>query len=478
MVSEVLKGPCETSATSVDTCVRLRYASGTIELRGLAEELADQVHGLLRWDRRSNCHRCPAFVYAELVRYFVKERIAFVDDARAYRELALGKQLRRAPREYQQEALAAWLKALGRGIIVLPTGAGKTHVALMAIANRQRSTLVVVPTLDLVRQWYDQLRQAFDTEVGVIGGGDYSLHPLTVTTYDSAHLHAERLGNQFALVVFDEVHHLPSASYQLAAKLSLAPYRLGLTATPERVDGQEAVLDELIGPIVYRRQIIEFTGEYLADYDVVTVDVELTEQERLEYEEARQIYLAFVRQQGLRLGGPNGWSEFIRRAARSGEGRRAFAAYRRQKTLAVAAAGKLDALETLLHRHRADRSLVFTLDNATAYAISRRFLIPIITHHTKVKERSQILERFANGGYRAVVTSKVLNEGVDVPEANIAIIVSGTGSVREHVQRLGRVLRPSGDKRALLYEIVTTRTSEQSTSERRREHSAYRGPSC
>lgn len=458
--------------------VVIRYVAGTLELRGLSDEQAEQASPLLRWDRRSACHRSPAFIYADLIRYFRKEGVITQDEARGYDELSLPTQLGRPPRDYQHQAVAAWLKALGRGIVVLPTGAGKTHVALMAIANRQRSTLIVVPTLDLVRQWYDQLRQQFATEVGVIGGGDYSLHPLTVTTYDSAHLHAERLGNRFGLVVFDEVHHLPSASYQLAAKLSLAPYRLGLTATPERADGQESVLDELIGPIVYRKQIVEFTGEYLADYDVVTVDVELTEPERAEYEEARQIYLAFVRQQGLRLGGPSGWSEFIRRTARSTEGRRAFAAYRRQKTLAVAATGKLDALESILHKHRQDRSLVFTLDNATAYAISRRFFIPIITHHTKVKERSQILERFSSGRYHAVVTSKVLNEGVDVPDANVAVIVSGTGSVREHVQRLGRVLRPRDGKRALLYEIITARTSEQSTSERRRDHSAYRGQPC
>lgn len=464
--------------SSPSQSVSMRYVGGTLELRGLDESLAERISTHLRWDRRSACHRCPAFVYAELVRYFVKERIVFKDEARNYQDLALEWRSRPTARPYQREAMQAWLKELGRGIVVLPTGAGKTHVALMAIADRKRSALVVVPTLDLVRQWYDQLRRNFETEIGVVGGGDYSLHPLTVTTYDSAHLHAERFGNRFGLVVFDEVHHLPSASYQLAAKLNLAPYRLGLTATPERADGQEAVLDELIGPIVYNKQIVEFTGEYLADYDVETVDVELTAEERAEYDEARQIYLSFVRQQGIRMGGPSGWTDFIRRTARSTEGRRAFAAYRRQKALAVAATGKLEALDMLLHRHCTDRCLIFTLDNATAYAISRRFLLPIITHHTKVKERSQILERFSAGRYGAVVTSKVLNEGVDVPDANVAIIVSGTGSVREHVQRLGRILRPRNAKRALLYEILTARTSEQSTSERRREHSAYRGQPC
>ncbi len=465
-------------APSPDVSVELRYAGGTIEVRGLSAERVDAAALGVRWDKRSACHRAPAFIYADLVRYLVRERIVFIDHARHYDELALVWRSQREPRPYQTEALQAWLRERGRGIVVLPTGAGKTQVALMAIVDRQRSALVVVPTLDLVRQWYDQLRLCFDVEVGIVGGGEYSLHPITVTTYDSAHLHAERFGDRFGLVIFDEVHHLPSASYQMAAKQSLAPFRLGLTATPERVDGQEAVLDELLGPIVYNKQIVEFAGEYLSGYDVESVSVELSIEERQQYEQARAIYLAFVRQQGIRLGGPSGWNDFVRRCARSTEGRRAFVAYRRQKTLAVAAAGKLEALDELLHRHRADRSLIFTLDNATAYAISRRFLVPIITHHTKVKERSQILERFSSGRYGTVVTSKVLNEGVDVPDANVAIIVSGSGSVREHVQRLGRILRPRDGKRALLYEIITARTSEQSTSDRRREHSAYRSQPC
>ncbi|HEY5958245.1 MAG TPA: DEAD/DEAH box helicase family protein [Polyangiaceae bacterium] len=456
----------------------LRFRGGTLELLGLPATTVDAVGCDLRWDKRSGSFRGPAYIYAELVRFLVSQQIAFTDEARGYEELSLGWHLRREPRPYQTEAIRDWLRARGRGVITLPTGAGKTQVALMAIMDRKRSTLIVVPTLDLVRQWYDELRKAFNTEIGMVCGGSYDLRPITVTTYDSAHLHVERFGNQFGLVIFDEVHHLPSASYQLAAKLSLAPYRLGLTATPERVDGQEAIVDDLVGPIVYRKQIEEFAGEYLAAYDVESVGVELSEAERIEYDEARQTYLAFVRQQGIRLGGPTGWNDFVRRAARSIEGRKAFAAYRRQKSLAVAAAGKLLAVDDILHRHRLDRCLIFTLENTTAYTISRRFLLPIITHHTKVKERSQILERFAAGRYRTVVTSKVLNEGVDVPDANIAIVVSGTGSVREHVQRLGRILRPRDGKRAMLYEIITLQTSEQSTSDRRREHSAYRSVNC
>jgi len=161
-------------------------------------------------------------------------------------------------------------------------------------------------------------------------------------------------------------------------------------------------------------------------------------------------------------------------SSQSAQGRRAMVAYRRQREIAFAPSAKLEYLEHLLALHRRDRAILFTQDNATAYAIARRFLVPVITHQTKVRERSAILAGLTDGTYRAVATSKVLNEGVDVPDANVAVILSGSGSVREHVQRLGRVLRKKGDKRAVLYELVTEATTETYTSERRREHSAYR----
>ncbi|MCA9627303.1 MAG: DEAD/DEAH box helicase family protein [Myxococcales bacterium] len=453
---------------------RLSFRAGTLELRGFDDETR-VIRQWAEWDERSACFRAPAYCYAEIVLALRDAGVELADAARNYEVLAQGAVARREPRPYQREAIQAWTKQLGRGVVVLPTGAGKTQVALMAIDAKKRSTLVVAPTLDLVRQWYDQLRLTFGGEVGVIGGGDYELHPLTVTTYDSAYIHMENIGDRFGLVVFDECHHLPGEAYALSARLCLAPFRLGLTATPERADGRDDLYGELIGPIAYRKEIGELSGNYLADYDTVRLVVELSEAERAEYEAERAVYVAFLRAQGIRMSSPSGWSDFIMRSARSTAGRRAMGAYRRQRELAFAAPAKLEQLERLLLRHRQDRTLIFTQDNASAYEISRRFLIPVITHQTKVKERSQILERFASGRYGGVVTSKVLNEGVDVPDANVAVVISGSGSVREHVQRLGRILRPRDGKRAVLYEIVSAGTSETFTSERRRDHDAYRG---
>ncbi len=283
----------------------------------------------------------------------------------------------------------------------------------------------------------------------------------------------ERLGNQFGLLIFDECHHLPGPSYSQAAELSLAPFRLGLTATPERQDGEEWRLDRLTGPIVYRREIDELAGHYLSDYETVRLRVRLSEAERERYLEERALYRDFVARHQLRLGQPGGWARFLMMTSRSELGRRAFLAYRNQKTIAQASGGKLRLLGQLLERHRHDRVLVFTNDNRTVYRISQQLLVPAITHQTPVKERHLLLQAFNSGNFPFLVTSKVLNEGVDVPAANIGIVLSGSGSVREHVQRLGRILRRGEGKQAVLYEVVAEDTAEEFTSERRRRHRAY-----
>jgi superfamily II DNA or RNA helicase len=458
--------------------VVLAFVAGTLEIRGIPLDgdprLVPAFAAACTWDQRTRCYRAPALAYADVVRALVASKVPYQDGARRYGELAEGARVHRQPRPYQSEAIAAWQRARGRGVVVLPTGAGKSHLAVLAIDDKRRHALVVAPTLDLVRQWYDLLTLSFGGPVGLVGGGEHDLRPLTVATYDSAFLHMDHMGARFGLVVFDECHHLPSGSFALAAKGCLAPYRLGLTATPERADGRDADFPDLIGPIVYRKDIVELSGDYLADYDVEQVSIELTAEEREVYELERAIYRGFLGKNGIRMSSPAGWGEFIMLSARSAEGRRAMLAYRTQRRLAFAASGKLEYLEHLLFVHRRDRIILFTQDNATAYEISRRFLVPAITHQTKVKERSHILAGLAEGSYGGVVTSRVLNEGVDVPDANVAVVLSGSGSVREHVQRLGRILRKKDGKRAILYELVTEGTSETFTSERRREHSAYR----
>ncbi|MBL8679379.1 MAG: DEAD/DEAH box helicase family protein [Myxococcales bacterium] len=459
--------------------ITLRYDAGTLVFDGLARDAEPSLvspHAV--WDDRVRRYRAQGYRYREVVTHLVRAQragtIAFEDSARKYNELSLEHRTARTPFEHQSESIARWRAQGQRGIVVLPTGAGKTFVAELAIIAVQRSTMVIAPTIDLMSQWYDVLSTAFHSEIGLLGGGYHEIRDITVSTYDSAYIHADAYGNRFGLVVFDECHHLPSPTYLMGSEAMIAPYRLGLTATLERSDGREHLLDDRVGPVAYARGIKDLAGSHLADYDVYTMSAKLSEEEAVVYEESRELYRQFLRDKGIDMSKPEGWSRFIMLSSRSREGRRAFMAYRAQRQVAITPASKIDVLEGLLRQHAKDRVIVFTNDNETVYRISKTFLLPAITHQTDVKERKEILERFNRGAYPAVVTSRVLNEGVNVPDANVAIILSGTGSVREHVQRLGRVLRRKEGKRAVLYEVITERTVEERVSGRRREHDAYR----
>ena len=452
--------------------IRLSYDGGTVIISDGDPEVRSGLPNVTH-DPRTRTERAEGRSYRIIVEHLIAHKIPYVDQARNYQAAAWAMQSTRVPFPHQQEAVDVWWKSRGRGVVVLPTGTGKTFTAMLAIQKSQRPALVVTPTIDLLNQWHFELSKAFGGTIGLMGGGEYDIQPLTVTTYDSAYIHLDRWGNKFGLVVFDECHHLPGPTYAFAAIGSIAPYRLGLTATPERADGQESQYEGLIGPTVYRREIKELSGDFLAEYETRRIYVSLTPDEQIRYQTARDTYRQFVMDRNISLGGPNGWQRFIFEASRSAEGRYAFQAFREQKQLERAAEGKLKTLEQLLLTHAKDRILIFTADNATVYKIARQYLVPPITHQTKARERKQILERFHSGEYPVVVTSQVLNEGVDVPAANVGIVLSGTSTIRENVQRLGRLLRKQTDKHAILYEIVAKGTSEEFSSERRRQHHAF-----
>lgn len=455
--------------------ISLHFDRGTLLLRWSEGECPESVRTHLKgveWDDRVRNYRAPAWRYRDLVLALHTRRIPFEDNARQFVPTEFSLQKRITPRDFQQEALEAWLPDK-RGVVSLPTGAGKTILALLLITKTHRPTLIHVPTLDLMRQWQEVLEEHLGIAVGLIGGGQHEVRDITVTTYDSALIHVSQLGNRFGMLVFDECHHLPGEQYQFAALGSLAPFRLGLTATPERADGRESVLWELIGPLCYETHIDELQGDTLAPYRVETIPVKLSAEEQAEYQQFRERYTGFLRRERIFLGKSNGWQIFLWKCNQSAEGREAFQAYLAQKRLAQAASEKTDWVWRLLRRHAGDRIIIFTQDNDMAYRLGRCFFLPVLTHQTKLPERKALLDAFRNGIYPVLVTSKVLNEGVDVPEANVGLIVSGSGSVREHVQRLGRLLRGRPGKQAVLYELVSQNTGEQSINKRRRQHRAY-----
>lgn len=422
------------------------------------------------WDDRIEKFRIPARQYRQFIEAMRREGTEIHDAARAFRELELKLAAIQKPFLHQEEALKTWKNAGRQGVVVLPTGAGKTYMAQLAMQETPRSTLIVVPTLDLMHQWYANLTAAFPgADLGILGGGSKDDSQLLVATYDSAAIHAERIGNRYALLIFDECHHLPSDFVRTIADYSLAPYRLGLTATPERSDGRHEDLRQLIGPIVYRKSPEQLAGNALSDHEIRQIKVSLSAKERSDYDACIRQRNAFLQKQNIFLGSLQGWQSFVVASARSSEGRAAMLAHRHARKLAFATEAKVRVLHELLAKHKDDRILIFTDDNATVYQVSQSLLIPAITHQSKVKERHSILTKFREGSYPRIVTSRVLNEGVDVPEANIAVVLSGTGSTREHVQRLGRILRRAEGKLAILYEVIAENTAEEHVSQRRRQ---------
>lgn len=449
---------------------KLRFDAGTLILEGAAPGV---VPPQFEYDARVEKYRAPAVARRAAVGWLRKHGVDFEDASSLAKPLDIKLRTAYTPRPYQREALSAWIGAGMCGTVVLPTGAGKTFVALGALDAVRRSALVVAPTIDLMSQWYSLLVDSFDTEVGILGGGHHELRDLTVTTYDSAFIYAADYGNRFDLVIFDEVHHLPSPKLQQIPMMSTAWNRLGLTATYERRDGAHEMLEFLVGPVVYKLEVDDLKGEYLSDYEIVRIRTTLTEVEAERYQAAARQYLGFLRRGGIKPFGA-GWSQFLKMSAYDADARKALIAKQEMKRIVVGSERKLEVLDSLMKQHFADKVIIFTEHNDLVYRISREFLIPAITHETKPKERKWILDGFREGDFRAIVTSKVLNEGLDVPSAKIAIILSGSASPREHLQRLGRILRKSGDRRtAVLYEVVASATTETGISARRRKADAY-----
>jgi superfamily II DNA or RNA helicase len=356
-----------------------------------------------------------------------------------------------------------------RGVLVLPTAAGKTFIALKAISLLRTQTLIVVPTLDLIDQWRKRVSDHLGIEAGAVGGGEDNVQMATVSTYDSAYLQAEVLGNRFMFIVFDEVHHLASPGYMQIAEMYIAPYRMGLTATYERGDQRHALLPSLVGDLVYTARVEELAGKHLSPYVHEKIFVDLTPEEQSVYDKEMGVFNDYLRERGIVLKSIADFHKFIMATGRDRRAREALLARNRAIKVALNSEAKLSLLAKQLETHRNKKILIFTLHNDLVYAISRRFLIPALTYQTPKEERREILENFRTGDYNTIVTSQVLDEGVDVPDASVGFILSGTGSTREYIQRLGRLLRRVEGKRAKIVEIVSKETMEVRMSRRRRQ---------
>jgi superfamily II DNA or RNA helicase len=447
--------------------MKLQFDRGTIVLTDPPTDLDLAAAPGVLWDPRVGAHRAPASRYPALKRWLLQSRAGFQDipaPVSPTQELWSDVDLR----PYQEAALSAWELGRRRGVVALPTGSGKTRLALAVMQRTRLSALCLVPTRVLLDQWLREIGALYRGQVGCYGDGVRRWAPLTIATFESAYRHMDQLGDRFELVIVDEVHHFGGGLRDETLEMTIADARLGLTATPSRDAGVAARLTELVGATVFELAVADLAGGFLASFDSITLYLDLTSEERSAYTGLAALFSSA--HADFRRMAPNGsWADFTHYSARTPEGRRALSAWRQMRRLLAFTCAKRRALECLLGRHRHSRVLIFTADNETAYAIAREHLVMPLTCDIGRPERDDVLERFRRGDLRTLVSARVLNEGLDVPDADIAVVVGGALGEREHVQRVGRLLRPGEGKRAVVYELVTRNTLEVGQARRRRQ---------
>ena len=351
-------------------------------------------------------------------------------------------------RDYQKQAVEKF-QAGGSGVVVLPCGAGKTLVGAATMAELKRNTLILVTNTVAARQWRDELlarTTLTEDDIAEYSGSSKELAPVTIATYqilttkrkgEFAHL-ALLDARDWGLIIYDEVHLLPAPIFKMTADLQ-ARRRLGLTATLVREDGRESDVFSLIGPKRFDApwKDIEAQG-YIAPAECFEVRVELPDEERMEY------------------------------AIADGDNR-----FR----IAATAKAKIPLMKKILEKHAGEPTLIIGQYLDQIDEVAELLSIPKLTGQTPVDEREQLYRDFRTGKLNALIVSKVANFSVDLPEASVAIQISGAfGSRQEEAQRLGRLLRPKQDGRtAQFYTLIARDTLEQDFAQNRQRFLAEQG---
>ncbi|MBD3254496.1 MAG: DEAD/DEAH box helicase, partial [Candidatus Lokiarchaeota archaeon] len=330
--------------------MKLTYDKGTILIDG------EYTTPYSKWDERANKYRATALNYKDIINYLENSDINFKDDVLDLIPMGdLSSDITLRP--YQEEALGRWLSN-GKGVVVMPTGAGKTFFALKLIEKVNSPTFIVVPTLDLVNQWKEELSKAFSTEIGEFTGNKKELNAITVSTYNSAYINSAYLGDKFRLLVFDEVHHLPSVGFRQIAEMFAAPLRLGLTATYEREDGLHQELPRLIGGKVYEIDPEPLAGEFLSEFETKKITVSFTVEEQAQYKKLLSVYKNYLISHNIKMRSPRDFQKLIMRTGRDPKAREALLARNRAEKLAFNSSNKLNELRKLLNP--TNRTIIFT----------------------------------------------------------------------------------------------------------------------
>ena len=423
-----------------------------------------RVRGLVYYSRRRQAFVVKPYALVEVVESLRAQGLEVVDNTclLGCEGRRLGVEFRGSLRSYQEEAVNAWLGNKRRGLVALPTGAGKTVVAIYAMSLVDLPTLIIVYTREQMLEWREKLLKFTNLSVGDVGlfyGEEKRTAKVTIATYQSAYRNMDLLYDRFSLLVVDEAHHLPAEKFRLIAERSLAPYRLGLSATPYREDGRHEELFALLGGIVYEKSVEELESMgYIAPYTIIPRLVSLAPDELRKYRELRRAYQVLAR--GRRV------EELVKAAASGDESaRKALQLLSETRKLLAHSRAKLEEAKSIVESElgRGSKVIVFTQYVSQAEQLGKLLGAPVLTGKTDTRRRRLILELFKKGRYRVLVLTTVGDEGLDIPDADVGVILSGTSSKRQFIQRLGRLLRPASGKTARLYYIAVKGSQEEAT---------------